>query len=378
MKKTSFPNILFLLIISLIICLPVQASSEKDRNPSSESKTDEEKEESKTSKALIEKFGLCEDEKINAKLDRVTLKLLETLSEEEKEKEFEFTILDDDMVNAFALPDGKMFFFRGLIELTKTDDQLAGVVGHEMTHVIHKHSSDIAEEMLPWMIGGIVAAIVTNEPGAAVAGEMFAQAHAEKYGRKAEEDADKFGLNLMIRSGYDPIGMLQFFSFMIEEEKRNPILYKNYFLVHPYATERVETMKIILRSRGYDVPDSLYRSYLESAIEIREENGLKLIDIQFGGDVIFTIVGKNKDALELRATQITKTLDELVNLGAGRFDFRIINDMDRSWIGAKGRIFYEPENLDIEKSGLNREEYLDKILKKIRRLLWEERVKNRI
>ncbi len=372
-------SIFFFVVLGFALCMQVQAAVDETETPTDKSTESDDEKVPKAARELEEHYGLCEDEEINAKLERVSMKILDSLSEEEKENwDFKFKVLDDDMVNALAMSDGHMYFFRGLVELTKTDDQLAGVVGHELTHVIHKHSKKIVSESLPWMIGGIAAAVVSKEPLVALAGEMFAQAHAEQYGRKAEEDADQYGLKLMIRAGYDPIGMLQFFSFLMEEEKRNPHLFQNYFLVHPYSHERIDSQKKLLREMGYYVPDSIIRSWLESGIKAREEGGVNLVDIEFGGELLFTIAGHDAELLEQRARSITATLDEIIKSGASRFNFRIAGDEDRAWIQAKGRIFYEPEDLDIENSGVDRDEYLKTVLKKIQRLLWEERVKQRI
>ncbi len=377
--KSCSTSIFVFILIAFALCVQVQAATDEKKTPSDESTASKEEKVSRAIREIEEHFGLCEDAEINDKLERVSLLLLDALSDEEKEiADFRFKVLDDDMVNAFALSDGHMYYFRGLVELTKTDDQLAGVVGHELTHVVHKHSKKMASESLPWMLGGIALAVVSKEPAAALAGEMFAQAHAEAYGRKAEEDADQYGLKLMIRAGYDPIGMLQFFSFMKEEEKRNPHLFQNYFLVHPYAHERIDSQKKILREMGYDVPDSIIRSWLCSGIKAREEEGVNLVDIEFGSELIFTIAGHDAESLEDRAKKITTTLDEIIGSGANRFSFRMVSDDDRAWLQAKGRIFYEPEDLDVEKSGVGRDEFLKAVLKKIQRLLWEERVKQRI
>ena len=377
--KSCSTSIFVFILIAFALCMQVQAAPDEKKTPADESTASKEEKVSRAVREIEEHFGLCEDAEINDKLERVSARILDVLSDEEKEiADFRFKVLDDDMVNAFAMSDGHMYYFRGLVELTKTDDQLAGVVGHELTHVIHKHSKKIASESLPWMIGGIALAVVSREPAAVLAGEMFAQAHAEAYGRKAEEDADQYGLQLMIRAGYDPIGMLQFFSFMKEEEKRNPHLFQNYFLVHPYAHDRIDSQKKILREMGYDVPDSIIRSWLCSGIKAREEDGVCLVDIEFGSELIFTIAGDDAESLEYRAKKITTTLDEIIRSGANRFSFRMVSDDDRAWLQAKGRIFYEPEDLDVENSGVGRDEFLKTVLKKIQRLLWEERVKQRI
>jgi hypothetical protein len=374
--KHFFLGIFILLALSFIA--PVHSAIEKseDKKPSIDTASDDK--ESKAIREIEEEFGLCKDEALNEKLKRVSDKILSVLTKEEKVREFKFKVLDDEMVNAFALPDGHMYFFSGLVKITKSDDQLAAVVTHELTHVIKKHVTKINEEAIPWLIGGMLLSVIAEEPGVALAGEWMASATAQKYTRGAEEDADKGGLDLMIRAGYDPVGILEFFSLLVEEEKRNPILFQRYFFTHPFAHERLENMKVLLRERGYKIPDSIYRSYLESQTIVREKDNLFLADITFGDDVLFTIAGNDKESVEKRAEKIKKTIDEALKAGAKRFDFKIVKDNYRAWIQGKGRKIYEPTESDISNSGLSRDELLKKALTRIQRFLWEESVKRGI
>jgi Zn-dependent protease with chaperone function len=370
-------QIVFVILALLTVYVYAYGQPDEARTPSTQD-SDTRKDSTDEETEIEKQYGICKDPVICEKLKRVTDTILAVLTEDEKIKEYKFKILDDDDINAFASPDGTIYFFRGLIELTKSDDQLAGVVTHELTHVIHKHSKTISKEALPWLFGGILVGAVTDEPNAALAGEWIAMATAEKYGREAEEDSDKTGLELMIRAGYDPIGMLEFFSFMMEEEKRNPMLYKNYFFVHPFAHERINSLKSILLDMGYKVPDSLYRSYLTGEAKEHESEGIHLIDITLEGEILFTIAGESKEGLTARADKITKSLHEILNSGATRFEFRIVKSDNKSWIQAKGIILYEPDEKDIENAGIDSETYLKQILSRINLLMMKEQIKRRI
>jgi len=370
----------FYLAILMISLLAAISYGDEQKDSDSKTKKPEPSEEtrSKAVKEIEEKFGLVEDKAIIARLDEVSGRIVSVLKEDEKLKKFVFKALDEKDVNAFSLPDGHIFFFKGLLDITKTDDQLAGVMAHEMAHIIKKHSKMISNKAIPYVLGGFALALGTGEPAFVLAGDWLAAATAQSYGRKAEEEADKYSIELMTRANYDPVGMLQFMSYMIEEEKRRPELFQNYFFVHPFAYERLETLKTDIRAMGYKVPDSLYRSYLESGIETREEGDHEVIDIKFGGEILLTIAGADPDKLKERARLITNTLDSLLRSGARDFDFHIVADGNRIWIQAKGRILYEPTDLDIKNSGLEGKEFLDRILKKLKRLMWEERIKRGI
>ena len=373
----------FLIVLIAVLLFPAHVNAAETKTQTKQPDKTSSKDtgdNSKIARKIEEKYGLVTDEKINARVEKVSSRLLSALNENEKIKDkiLIFKALKNDEINAFALPDGHIYLFKGLIDIAKTDDQLASVIAHELAHIIKKHSKLISKKATPYLVGGAIIALLTGEPAAAVAGEWIAGAQAESFERKAEEEADKYGLELLARAGYNPVGMLQFMGFMVEEEKRRPELFHNYFFVHPFADVRLETLKKLTREMGYKVPDSLYRSYLESGIASREENGVQLVDIKFGGETIVTIAGNDKKELEDRALRITSTLDSLLNEGTRDLDFTIAKDGDMSWIQAKGRILYEPTQTDIDNSTLGRDEFLKKILAKVKHLMWEERLKRRI
>jgi predicted Zn-dependent protease len=123
--------------------------------------------------------------------------------------EFDFYLLNDTKtVNAFALPGGKIFITRALYDQLENEAQLAGVLGHEIGHVIHRHS---AERMAKGQLGqGLVGAVVAGS-GDYTAGQVanaVSQMITLKYGREDELQSDHWGLYNMIEAGYDPREMV--------------------------------------------------------------------------------------------------------------------------------------------------------------------------
>lgn len=119
---------------------------------------------------------------------------------------YRFAVIEDDSFNAFALPDGAIFIHTGLLKKIKNEAQLAAIIGHEIAHVTHEHARDRFED--PKSQWGSLALILG---GAAAGGEIGAQAGAiaanalsNKFGRDAENQADRVGLFYMVQAGYDP------------------------------------------------------------------------------------------------------------------------------------------------------------------------------
>src|SRR5699024_2750743 len=122
---------------------------------------------------------------------------------------FHFILLrDPDTINAFALPGGQVFITRGLYERLQNEAQLAGVLGHEIGHVINRHA---AEHMAKGQLGGMLATAVgvgaSDNQGhgqmAAMAAAMVNQMAQLKFSRSDESEADRYGLMYMAQAGYD-------------------------------------------------------------------------------------------------------------------------------------------------------------------------------
>ena len=159
-------------------------------------------------------------------------------------KSFEFYLLNDSKtINAFALPGGKIFITRALYDKLTNEAQLAGVLGHEIGHVINRHA---AEHMAKGQLGGALATAVGvgasddrgRGMGAAVAAQMANQVIQLRFGRKDETESDSYGLKYMIQGGYDPRAMLDVMNVLKEASKggRSP----EWLSSHPAPADRLE------------------------------------------------------------------------------------------------------------------------------------------
>lgn len=123
---------------------------------------------------------------------------------------FSFNLLAENRtVNAFALPGGPIFITAGLLSRLKTEGQLAGVLGHEVGHVIGRHSAEQMSKSA--MISGMAnAAILTGiDPTGGIAASGIAKMKQLEYGRDDETEADELGVQLMVQAGYDPRALVE-------------------------------------------------------------------------------------------------------------------------------------------------------------------------
>ncbi len=123
---------------------------------------------------------------------------------------FRFTLLaDPQTVNAFALPGGPVFITEALYRRLRTDGQIAGVLGHEIGHVLSRHSNkQMARQGLFQGIAGAVG-VLGGDMSSAQMGQMIGAVLSTRYGRDAELESDKWGVRLAIMAGYDPNAMIE-------------------------------------------------------------------------------------------------------------------------------------------------------------------------
>ncbi len=161
---------------------------------------------------IREMGGQSRDAAGQALVDKVGHKLVQSTLAKQTPYQFDFHLLaDSQSINAFALPGGQIFITEALFRLLKTEDQLAGVLGHEIGHVVGRHSNEQMATSGLW--GGIAQGVGVllsdgqSNSGAQV-GQMIAQMRIMKFGRDDELESDALGVRFLIEAGYDPEGMI--------------------------------------------------------------------------------------------------------------------------------------------------------------------------
>ena len=172
--------------------------------------------------------------------------------------DYRFFVVEEDQLNAFAVPGGSVYIFTGMIEKAKSTDELAGVLGHEITHIKGRHmarsSGPDAISLLSLLSLALLARSGSGAQAAGMVGQAVAATRQAAYSRQLEMEADTLGTRYMSGAGFDPKGTIGFLKTMDQERALNPIDVPAYILSHPITQERIANAELVVKSLGPTQP----------------------------------------------------------------------------------------------------------------------------
>jgi predicted Zn-dependent protease len=187
------------------------------------------------------------DPRGTAQVNRVSSRIATALGNEMPEADWEYVLFADDSANAFAMPGGKVGVFSGLLEIVETDDELAAVIGHEIAHVLLQHANQRMSAELLRSLGGLVAAASTTDMDEddralllAAYGLGTQVGLMLPYSRAHERQADRLGLVIAARAGYDPRAAIDFWNKMASRSGGGP---PEFLSTHPSYGTRIDTLR---------------------------------------------------------------------------------------------------------------------------------------
>jgi predicted Zn-dependent protease len=160
---------------------------------------------------------------------------------------WEVNVINSDELNAYCLPGGKIMVYSGIInQLNLTDDEIAIVLGHEIAHAVREHSREQASQSMAAQtaIGIGTAVLGLGEGSANLAGMGYQALLATKFSRTHESEADRVGLELTARAGYDPRAGVSMWKKMINARKGGKP--PEFLSTHPAETDRIQQIQALL------------------------------------------------------------------------------------------------------------------------------------
>ncbi len=205
---------------------------------------------------FLKENSLSTDAKMAAEIKNVGLRISKSvdrfmrangMTEEANNYQWEFKLVQDDQMNAWCLPGGKVVFYTGILPVCQNTDGIAAVMGHEIAHAFAKHGQERMTSSYGQQLGGIAVAIGTS--GQNYETQMLwnsvygisSQVGMLAYSRTHETEADKLGMVFMIMAGYDPEESIQLWKRMKENSKGEAP--PEFLSTHPSDDTRIEELK---------------------------------------------------------------------------------------------------------------------------------------
>lgn len=212
---------------------------------------------------MIQQFGGEEQGQAAAQVDQIGQVLVDNTQVGDTEYQFEFHLLDDEQtINAFALPGGQVFITDALYQRLETEGQVAGVLAHEIGHVVGRHGSEqMAKAQLTQGLASaaVIAATDPDDPSSREEQQVaaaVAQLVNMNFSREHELESDRLAVRLMADAGYDPRALIRVMEVLAQDTKgqRSP----EFFSTHPNPDNRIQQIEEAIAAEFPDgVPEGL-------------------------------------------------------------------------------------------------------------------------
>ena len=177
---------------------------------------------------------------------------------------WEFHVVADPEVNAFNIPGGHVYVNTGLIAATDDVGELAGVLGHEISHGVARHGTEQLTRVYGLNI--LAGLLLGNDPATyeRILAQILGTGAIARFSRSAEEEADRLGVRYMYDAGYDPNGMVRMFEGLLSRRRSQPSSVDKFFATHPLTEERIRDTRNAIASlpakSGLISRDAAYQS----------------------------------------------------------------------------------------------------------------------
>ncbi len=172
----------------------------------------------------------------NSRVERIFDRLVKVC--DRKDLVYTVRIIDEETVNAFSIPGGYVYIYKGLLDKLKDDDQVAGVLAHEIGHITAKHALKRIQNSYGYTLMQI-AAIGSGNANLAQGVNVILTTLFFAYSREDEFQADELGVKYARKAGFDPHKMIDVLEILKKEEEKGPLKEANYLRTHPYPNERI-------------------------------------------------------------------------------------------------------------------------------------------
>ncbi len=238
---------------------------------------------------------------------------------------YEFKVVKGEDVNAFSLPGGIIYVYEGLVKYVESDDELAGVMGHEISHAAFRHVWALQRQSETLNIANLIAMLAaalsrsTDSVNIAQGVRLGSQALASSWSQDAERASDYGGLQFMMRSKYDPTGSVTFMERLARDEKARAGIDWGILRTHPPSKERVQNLLNSMEKFKLTVRRSAVTTSFRTVVKPGEDG---TVEAWFNGKRIYVFAGTDAiaraDAAAKKLDQFYDQVPSMIEVSAGK------------------------------------------------------------
>lgn len=378
-----------LCLVMSIVCL---ADDSQCQTPPAPAPVDDIAEDIRIGKEAAEQVAkeskFVEDPEISARVERIGRDIALVACEKEipatygragtPKFDYCFKVVDDNEVNAFALPGGFIYVNKGLLEVVQSDDELAAVIAHEVAHAAHRHGMYLIRAQEKQMLGlaavliagSALGALKDNADEIALVAHLVSIAKMSAYGQKAEYDADRTAVALLVEAGYNPVGALTLMERLAREELRKPRVNYGIFANHPPSNERATAIIAELNKRGITINRRLVTKYTQ--VYTKPVDGSSACSVFVGDTEVIRLADLVAERAVARAERLAGKLSNVLLAGAGIHDVKVGGG--DAYVVIMGKVVIAPTPEDAEIVGASVADVTKNSASAIRRAMLKERL----
>ncbi|MCX6362376.1 MAG: M48 family metalloprotease [Armatimonadetes bacterium] len=290
---------------------------------------------------------------------------------------YTFKVVDEKDINAYSLPGGFIYINKGTLEFSQSDDEIAGVLAHEVAHASHHHMMKLIKEQNKiqnaMLIPMLIAILGGGGEGAATAlqvGQLYTVAKMNSFGVEAEQDADQAAVHYMQRTSYNPVGVLTFMERLARKERFQPQVELGIYRTHPPTPERAESLVKELADAGIEVNRRETDPSLGARSGPAPMGGKAYAEVRLGTTLLARVGDLAPDTADIRGQKLSQTINKLLDSGLKLFEIKM--SLDGSRVVARGRtlVLYGPG--DVEGTGQTVQQAARATYEALRNIVWQD------
>ena len=290
---------------------------------------------------------------------------------------YQVKIVEGDDLNAFTLPNGKIFLFRGLIDFAGSDDEIAAVLSHEIGHNARMHAlrGQAKASKLSWVGLAAMAAMLTGSKSGADVGQFsqyLLMGIMNGYTEEYEKEADEQAILQMEKTQWNPSALVTFMNRLNQEEKRRPEWEPGIFRTHPPTAERAEAAIEELKREKIPYTPRDVQGAKEAHTNVPDEKDR--VQLLFGKTVLLELGANEKTLPQVlaRADGVAAQINTLMKANLLMHEITVAGDEQRAQINARGLTIIELTAADSAPEKQTPLQMATTARDKFRRIFWRE------